>query len=94
MAALHPVYVVAFSDSGPGVGAGSPLRGAELAGAGEATRTANSAYLRSMIAFLRTQRAPYLAARAEMARAAGGKTILHVEFAAPSPLGLLSPNVP
>jgi hypothetical protein len=94
LAALHPVYVVAFSDSGPGVGAGSPLRAAELVGADNPTRTANSASIKSMIAFLRTQHAPYLAARAEVARASGGKTVLRVEFAAPSPLGLLSPGTP
>jgi hypothetical protein len=94
MAALHPVDIVAFGDSAPGAGAGSPLRSADLAEAGGAARTGSSATMRSMLAFLRAQRAPYLAAHVEIVQDAGGRAVLLVEFAAPSPLGLLSPHTP
>jgi hypothetical protein len=74
----EPVRVVAFGDPSPG--ASVPLRSAELAGAGDRSVT-------SMLTFLRAQRPPYLPA---IARIVSG--LLNVEYAAPSPLGLL--NVP
>jgi hypothetical protein len=80
---------VAFGDAGPGIGASSPLRSADLSATGGAPGA--SGYLRSMLAFLRAQRAPYVAAHAGTARLADGQTVLRVEFAAPSPLGLLGP---
>ncbi len=92
MAAWHPVYVVAFGDSGPGAGAGSPLRSAALSEPTDAPGRASPAYVRSLVAFLRSQRAPYRAVRTEQARLADGQPVLRIEFAAPSPLGLLSPN--
>ena len=89
LASLHPVHVVAFGDAGPGIGASSPLRSADLSATGGAPGA--SGYLRSMLAFLRAQRAPYVAAHAGTARLADGQTVLRGEFAAPSPLGLLGP---
>jgi hypothetical protein len=94
MAALHPVRVVGFGDSGPGAGAGSPLRSADLADAGAVPGAGSSAFMRSMLAFLHAQRAPYLAAHAGAVRLASGQTVLRIEFAAPSLLGLLNPNAP
>jgi hypothetical protein len=94
MAALQPIDIVAFGDSAPGAGAGSPLRSADLAETGNAARTGNSADMRSMLAFLRAQRTPYLAAHVEIVRHPGGQTLLLIEFAAPSPLGLLNPHTP
>ena len=94
MAALAPVDVVTFGDSAPGAGPGSPLRSADLAETGGAARTGSSASMPSMLAFLRAQRAPYLAAHVEIVRHPGGQTVLLIEFAAPSPLGLLSPHSP
>ncbi len=90
MAALHPVYIVAFGDSGPGAGPGSPLRSVDLSQG--ASRGESPANVRSLVAFLRAQNAPYHPARTEQVRLAGGLTVLRVEFAAPSPLGLLNPN--
>jgi hypothetical protein len=90
LASLHPVDIVAFADAGPGVGAGGPLRSADLSDTGGAPGTRAAAYIRSMLAFLRAQRAPYLAARAGTARLADGQTVVRIEFSAPSPLGLLS----
>jgi hypothetical protein len=47
-----------------------------------------------MITFLRAQRDPYLAAHIQTMRLAGGQNILRIEFAAPSPLGLLGQRAP
>jgi hypothetical protein len=84
--AFEPVRIAAFTDGGPGPGV--PLRAVEVApprgqGAGRATP------LQRMLAFVRAQRAPYLALRAGISLAAGGSPLLSVEFAAPSPPDLL-----
>jgi hypothetical protein len=94
MAAIYPVHIVGFDDAGPGASAGSPLRSADLADTGGTLGVSASAYVRSMLAFLRTQPAPYLPAHAGTARLAGGQTVLRIEYAAPSPLGLLGPSAP
>ena len=51
---------------------------------------AKSGYLPSVLTLLRAQQAPYLPASATLARLAGDLQIARIEFAAPSPLGLLS----
>ena len=79
------VSIVGFSDSGPGAGPGVPLRVAELA----SPPGAKSGYLPAALALLRAQQEPYLAAGLGLARV-DGQEILRIEFAAPSPLGLLS----
>jgi hypothetical protein len=81
-----PVSIAAFGDSGPGADPGVPLRAVELAGPPGAT----SGYLASVLALLHAQQAPYLPNIATLARLASGQEIARVEFAAPSPLGLLS----
>jgi len=43
---------------------------------------------------LRAQRDLYLAAHIQTVRLAGGRNVLRIEFAAPSPLGLLAPTCP
>jgi len=86
VAAQQQVHVLAFSDSGPGASPGVPLRAAELASpAGAGGRS----YLRSALAFLHAQRAPYRASSLKTVRLASGSAVLFVGFAAPSPLGLL-----
>jgi hypothetical protein len=94
MAALHPVRIVAFGDPAPGAGAGSPLRSADLADADAAPGAGSSAYVRSMLAFLHAQHAPYLPAHTGAVRRASGQTVLRIEFAAPGPPGLLNPPAP
>jgi hypothetical protein len=81
-----PVSVVAFGDSGPGASPGAPLREAELA----APPRAKSGYLHSMILLLQAQQQPYLANSVTLVRLANGQQAVRIEFAAPSPLGLLS----
>jgi hypothetical protein len=86
LAAQDQVRIVAFPGSGHGASPGIPLRTAELTSPAAA---AGSAYLRSVRAFLRAQRAPYLASSMSIVRLASGRNVLRVGFAAPSPLGLL-----
>jgi hypothetical protein len=76
MAEAEPVRILAFGGGGPGASPGTALRTAELA--------APAATAQAMIAFVRAQRPPYLAARSGLS---GG--MLSLEFTAPSPLGLL-----
>jgi hypothetical protein len=92
VAAQHPVHIMAFADSGPGASAGQPLRSADLARPGRAAASRAAAFIRSLLAFLRSQRAPYRPAQIEILRLAGGQQALRVEFPAPSPPGPLAPN--
>jgi hypothetical protein len=87
-----PLQIESFGGSGPGAGSGAPLRAAELAAPGRPA--ASAASLRNMLAFVRAQRPPYLPARARVVRYAHGSPVLSVEFAAPSPVGLLQPQSP
>lgn len=86
LAGEDPVSIVAFGDSGPRSSPGAPLRLAELAG----PPGAKSGYLPSVVALLRAQQQPYLASSVSLARLANGREAVRIEFAAPSPLGLLS----
>jgi hypothetical protein len=92
LSARQQVSVVGFGDGGPGASPGVPLRSADLAetvGPGGPSRAAR---VQSMLAFLRAQRRPYQAVLAERVRLASGAYVLRIEFAAPSPLGLLGPR--
>jgi hypothetical protein len=80
------VSIVGFGDSGPGASPGVPLRAVELA----SPPGAKAGYLPSVLALLQAQQPPYLANSATLARLSDGLHIVRVEFAAPSPLGLLS----
>ena len=91
MAAAGPLRIESLGGSGPGAGPQATLRAAELAAPGHPAAAAAS--LRNMLAFLRGQRPPYLAARAGIVRDAHGSPVLSVEFAAPSPVGLLQTQV-
>jgi hypothetical protein len=86
LAGQGPVSVLAFGDSGPGASPGVPLRLAELA----TPAGAKSGYLQSVVSLLRAQQEPYLANSVTLTRLASGQEVVRVEFAAPSPLELLS----
>jgi hypothetical protein len=91
IASQQRVHILAFGGAAAGASPGVPLRTAELASpAGPSGRR----YVRSMLAFLRAQRAPYLASTITTARLASGRTVLLVGFSAPSPLGLLGASTP
>jgi hypothetical protein len=86
LAAQQPLRILAFGDPSPGAGAAVPLRSVELAPAAAGPHA--TARLRTMLAFLRAQQQPFLSAKAALAHGSA----LSVEYAAPSPLGLLSGN--
>jgi len=90
LAAREPVSVVGFGDLAPGASPGISMRSADLAESG-VTGPNRAAYVRSMISFLRAQRGAYQAARVQIVQLPGGQRVLRIEFAAPSPLGLLAP---
>jgi hypothetical protein len=86
LAAQQPLRILAFGDPSPGASAAIPLRSVDLAPAKAGTHTA--ARLRTMLSFLQAQQQPFLPARAALVH----QSALSVEYAAPSPLGLLSGN--
>jgi hypothetical protein len=88
LAAEEPVQVGAFGDSGPRASAGVPLRSAVITVAGRA----DPAALRDMLTFVRAQRPPYLAVRSLIEPGVAGASVLSIQFAAPSPVGLLQPE--
>jgi hypothetical protein len=85
LAAEEPVSVRSFGDPAPGTGAAVPLRSAVIAPGAAAPGDRTAAGLRSMLTFVDAQQQPY-----QPLRAALSGTALTVEYAAPSPLGLLS----
>jgi hypothetical protein len=89
LASTSPVSVVAFGDPGPGAGAASPLRSAELAWSSETAGAGHPRSMRAMVALLDAQLAPFRPARVALVRLADGRAGVRVEFTAPSPLGLL-----
>lgn len=92
MSSLHPLSIVSFGDAAPGAGAGVPLREAVLfAGVGD-NRADGGARLAALASFLRGQQPPYLAAVIQTVRLATGEHALRVQFAAPTPLGLINGN--
>lgn len=76
LAAQQRLNIMAFGDPSPGAAA-IPLRSVEIGAAGVA----------KLLAFVRAQRPPYLAAHALLIGASGGRLLLSFEFAAPGPLG-------
>ncbi len=82
MASLHhPLHLVAFGDGGPDPAA-APFRSVQLSLAGRAQK-------QSLLAFLGHQRPPYQPAHVTTRRTGQDRTILIMQFAAPSPVGLL-----
>jgi hypothetical protein len=88
LAARESVQVTAFGDSGPGASAGVPLRSAVITVPG----SADPAAVADLLTFVRAQRPPYLPARSVIEPGAAGASVLSIQFAAPSPLGLLQPE--
>ncbi len=88
LATLHSVRVLGFAAPPAGLSPGLPLRSADIAPAGPGTRARPNS-IQSLASFLRAQLTPYRPASVTEVRLPGGGTALRVEFAAPSPLGLL-----
>jgi hypothetical protein len=80
----HQIRIISFGEPDPGASAGVPLRTAEIAGPAS----------QALLAFLRAQQAPYLAAVIRPIRLDGGQAAVRIGFASPSPLGLLATASP
>jgi hypothetical protein len=90
IAGQEPLDIVDFGSIAPGAGPGVPLRFADLAETDPAARTKAAAYSRALVALVHAQQPPYVPLSVGPVRLATGQTVLRIEFAAPSLLGLLS----
>jgi hypothetical protein len=92
LASQHSWRVIAFSDASPGVPlTAAPYRQVTIA---VADGGGGKAALAAALAFLRAQYGPYQPAQVSTVRLAGGQAGLRIDFAAPSPLGLLAGSTP
>jgi hypothetical protein len=92
LATPHHVNITGFGAPAAGADPGVPLRSADISPV-PAGRGGDAATLNSVKKFLLAQQAPFRPADVTPVRLASGRTVLHVEFTAPSPLGLLgAPN--
>lgn len=90
LGSLEPVYIVAFGRPAPGASPGVPLRSADLAETGQTPRL-RAYYAQTFMSFLRGPAAPFRPDHIQSVQLSGGQAILRIEFAAPSPLGLVGP---
>jgi Protein kinase domain len=88
LAHIHRVDVVDFSGAASGASPGMPLRAVDIAPAGPGIRHRSNT-VASLARFMRNQLAQYQPASTTIVRLASGRLVLHVEYGAPSPLGLL-----
>jgi hypothetical protein len=91
LAAHLQVDVLGFGGRGPGASPGVPARSADFVVL--TTGRPGVPDLQSALQFLRQQQPPFRAASAKVTRAFG-RTVIQVNFAAPSPLGLLGAGAP
>ncbi|HUA29454.1 MAG TPA: hypothetical protein VMC03_11270 [Streptosporangiaceae bacterium] len=89
---LNRVTVAAFGDSGPGAGANGPLRSAELSIERKSGRPATPAQLEEALTIIQQSLTPYRATIAKIIVLADGRDGLEVEYAAPTPLGIINYN--
>jgi hypothetical protein len=90
---VHPLQILTFGGASRGASPGVPLRTAVIFGATSGS-TGSSAVLRSLRAFLLAQQPPFLPASTQIVPVAAGQSALRIQFAAPSPLGVLGGNHP
>jgi hypothetical protein len=94
LATKEPVDILEFGNIGPGGDADMPLRYADLAVNDPVAHLTGPAYARSVSTDLATVPAAYRPARTTTVVLPGGKTVLRIEFTAPTPLGLFSQGSP
>jgi hypothetical protein len=88
LATPYHLDITGFGAPAAGASPGVPLRSADISPA-PARRGHHAVRLNAVKRFLLAQRTPFRPADVTTARLAGGQTVLHVEFTAPSPLGVL-----
>lgn len=86
LTAQYRVRVLTFGDEGPGASPGIPLRYAEIAISVVGGRPGGAPPLPAVLTYLRAQIPPFRPASIAVA----GQSVLGIEFAAPSPPGLVS----
>jgi hypothetical protein len=92
LATPYHVDIIGFGAPAAGASRGVPLRSADISSA-PARRGHAAATFNAVKKFLLAQQAPFRPTQVTIVRLASGQTVLHVEFTAPSPLGLLgAPN--
>ena len=92
LATPYHVDITGFGAPAAGASPGVPLRSADISPV-PARGGRDAATLNSVKRFLLAQQVPFRPADVTTVRLASGQTVLHVEFTAPSPLGLLgAPN--
>jgi hypothetical protein len=92
LATPYHVDITGFGAPAAGASPGVPLRSADISPA-PARRGRAAATLDAVKKFLLAQQTPFRPTQVTTVRLASGQTVLHVEFTAPSPLGLLgAPN--
>ena len=92
LASLYQVDVAGFGAPAAGADPGVPLRWADISSV-PAGRGRDAATLNSVKRFLLAQQDPFRPADVTPLRLASGHAVLHVEYTAPNPLGLLgTPN--
>jgi len=91
LAQEHQVYISRFGDSAPGAAAvptaAVPLRIVRIAALVTANGAKRKTYLNSVLKFLQAQRPPFQASLSVLHLS--GKTVIQIQFSAPTPLGLL-----
>ncbi len=90
---VHPLQIVSFGGTSPGADPGIPLRTAVVLGAASGP-AGGAAVLTSLRGFLQAQQPPYLPESTQIVPVTAGQSALRIQFAAPSPLGLLSAGHP
>ena len=92
LATPYHVDITDFNVPATGASPGVPLRSADIS-LTLPRRGRDAATVNSVKRFLLAQRAPFRPADVTTVRLASGQTVLHVEYTAPNPLGLLgAPN--
>jgi hypothetical protein len=92
MAELYPLRIVAFGDASPDANQMTPLRSATLVAG--TSGEGSAATLARMRSFLTGQQSPFLPQLIQTVRLPSGQTALHLQFTAPSQLGLLTSGIP
>jgi hypothetical protein len=88
LAHSHPVDIISFGTRQVGASPGVPLRSAEIAGAPGPGSTP-AASVRTLRRFISAQQPPYRPSAIVAVKTAARRTVLRVEYPAPSLLGLL-----
>jgi hypothetical protein len=88
LAGHQPISIVRFGNPGTGASRGVPLRYADLDERYRGRRLPFAAYVRAVRAYLGTLAVTLRPARMMTGVPAGGRAVLRIEFAAPSPLGV------